>query len=249
MEPDLYAMLADRYDLFPARFSARDPAYVDFFKRLFQERGVRSVLDCGCGTGRDLLMFMSLGTQAEGLDASEAMLAVARRNLRNHGVAVPLHRADFRELRPELHGGFDAVTCLSTSLGHVRNDAEALQALRSMRSALREGGVLVLDQGMTDGQYAARERFHLIEDTPQATRVFVLDYLEGRDVRFTILDVLRDHDRAEVKTWSAVLHMLLRDDQERLLREAGFKDVAFYGGFGREPYDDKSERLIAVAVR
>jgi len=44
--------------------------------------------------------------------------------------------------------------------------------------------------------------------------------------------------------------MLLRDDQERLPRAAGFAQVDFYGGYAFAPYDKgTSRRLIAIAHR
>jgi hypothetical protein len=48
--------------------------------------------------------------------------------------------------------------------------------------------------------------------------------------------------------WSAELSVLLRDDQERLLKASGFHTVDFYGAFDFAPYDKEvSNSLIAVA--
>jgi hypothetical protein len=42
--------------------------------------------------------------------------------------------------------------------------------------------------------------------------------------------------------------MLLKDDQERLLKASGFGAVDFYGTYRFDPYDkEASDRLIAVA--
>ena len=252
MPDDLYAGFAERYDLFPSRFTLHDEDAIGFFRRLFTENGVRTLLDCACGTGRDLLLFYSLGCEVTGSDVSPAMLAKARANLAKHGLSAPLHQADFRNLPDCFAQRFDALACLSTAIGHALDDEAALQAFRSMRGALRDGGILVLEQGISDRQWAERPRFVLVEDTSEVTRLFALDYLDylggtgGRDVRYNVLDVF--HRSHEVKEWSAVLHVLLRDDQERLLRAAGFREVTFYGGYGFEPYDRRaSERLITVA--
>ena len=50
--------------------------------------------------------------------------------------------------------------------------------------------------------------------------------------------------------FSTEMHVLLRDDQERLLIEAGFSSVEFYGDYDFSEYDKGSSlRLIAVAQK
>jgi hypothetical protein len=62
------------------------------------------------------------------------------------------------------------------------------------------------------------------------------------------LDLIHSESANELKVWSAELTVVLRDDQERLMRAAGFDSVNFYGTFGFEAYDKQaSDLLIAVA--
>ena len=65
MSRDLYANMADRYDRFHGEFAKYDPVMVDFYRQLFVEHRVESVLDCACGTGRHLPLFHSLGCEIE----------------------------------------------------------------------------------------------------------------------------------------------------------------------------------------
>ncbi|MBE0418499.1 MAG: class I SAM-dependent methyltransferase, partial [Coriobacteriia bacterium] len=90
-----------------------------FFRSLFEERGVRSVLDVGCGSGKHAIMFASWGLEVAGADPSEAMLAQARENARESGADVTFVSAGFGELGGALAGTFDAVTCLGNALPHV----------------------------------------------------------------------------------------------------------------------------------
>ena len=143
---DLYADFAERYDLFFGSFSEHDPAVVEFFRRLLVEQGVRRVLDCACGTGRDLHLLHSLGLETVGTDLSAAMLEVARRNLASASLHLPLHQLDYRDLPQRFGREFDAVVCLSTSIAHMPDEQNVLLAFRSMRSVLREDGLLVLSQ-------------------------------------------------------------------------------------------------------
>ena len=176
------------------------------------------------------------------------MLAQARKNLISSGIKVPLHQVDYRELPQHFHAPFDAVTCLSSSILHMESDEQVLLAFRSMRAVLRQGGILVLTQGTTDRQWAEKPRFILATDTGDFTRLFVIDY-SSTGARYNIVDVNRGGGSAELQVWSVDYpHILLQDDQHRLLQSAGFAAVTFYGSYRFEPYDkEESQRLIAVA--
>jgi glycine/sarcosine N-methyltransferase len=246
---DPYRDFAERYDAFDAASSANAPNRKAFFRTLFEQRGVRRVLDCACGTGSDLLLFHSLGCAVVGSDLSEAMLAQAREKLEQAGVKIPLVRADFRELPFSSAEPFDAVTCLSTSLPHLLDDAELGRALSSIRAVLRDRGVLILDQGLTDRQLAERPRFIPVVNTNELSRVMVLDYGD-RTVDIHVLDLIHRGAESAFHVDSFTYRILLRDDYGRLLREAGFRDVSFYGGLAFEPYSrTESGRLILVAER
>jgi glycine/sarcosine N-methyltransferase len=143
MVSDLYEGFAERYDLKSSRWDESHPAVVGFFRWLFGENAVRTVLDCACGTGRHLLLFHSLGRQVWGSDVSESMLAQARKNLGRHGVEVPLCQADYRDLPHYFGRRFDAVVCLG-AIGYMPGEGEILRAFGSMKTVLRQGGILVL---------------------------------------------------------------------------------------------------------
>jgi glycine/sarcosine N-methyltransferase len=242
---DPYLSFAARYDAF--RTDA--PGRRAFFERLFVRHHVRRVLDCACGTGDDLLLFRSLGLRVEGSDLSDAMLALAGAKLADTNAEIPLVRADFRDLPEQFADSFDAVVCLSTSLPHLLDEAEILRALASMHDALRENGILVLDQGMTDRQWAERPRFMPAVNTSALCRLMAIDYAEDT---FTVhvIDFADEGLERAFHHDAFVYRRLLRDDYERLLLQSGFREATFYGGFEFETYSKAaSRRLIVVAER
>jgi ubiquinone/menaquinone biosynthesis C-methylase UbiE len=247
---DLYADIATRYDLFHGEFGKHAPAVTEFFRSLFREHQVRSVLDCACGTGQHLPLFHSLQCEVVGSDISDAMLAQARKNLTKYGLEVPLHKVDYRELPRTFDRQFDAVMCLSSSILHMPTEAEVLRAFQSMRGVLRAGGILVLTQGTTDKQWQEKPRFILAVNETGFTRLFVIDYT-GEGARYNILDIHHTDEARDLQVWSVEYdRVYLRDDQERLLRASGFQVVDFYGSYRREPYDKPtSDQLIAVAQK
>lgn len=249
-EEDAYGDFAARYDHFFGEFGQYDPAEVEFFRQVFERHHIQSVLDCACGTGRHLPLFHSLCPDVIGSDLSPAMLAQAKKNLASAGVSVPLVQADYRELPAHFDRPFDAIACLTTSIGHMPNEREALRALESMYSVLREGGALILTQGTTDRQWREKPRFILAADTPEMTRLFVIDY-HDQGACYNVVDVLHERENDRLEVWATdYAHMYLHDDYERLLAAAGFQHIAFYGDYGLTAYDkEASQRLIVVAVK
>ncbi len=245
---DLYADFAERYDLPYASSGGPDPLWMGFFRRLFTEIRVERVLDCACGTGRHLSWLHKLGCEAYGSDVSPSMLEQAEANLAASGLKIPLRQADFRYLPDIYPERFDAVICLA-AIGYMPDEAQFIKAFISMAGVLRTGGVLVMSAIPTDRQWKEKPKFSLAADTQDCTRIFAMDYFV-KSVRYNLLDLVRGPNGTELKTWRAELTVLLRDDQERLFKTVGFRQVDFYGSYDGSPYDKAaSYQMIAVAYK
>ena len=123
-----------------------------------------------------------------------------------------------------------------------------LRAFRSIREALHDSGILVLTQGTTDKQWKEKPRVLLAVNNRDFSRLFVIDYFDW-GARYNVLDIFHSEENNNLKVWSTdYAQILLRDDQERLLKESGFEIIDFYGTYRFDPYDkETSNRLIAVA--
>lgn len=243
--PDLYQDFASRYDLTSDGLDRHDPQMVEFFRSLFDEYKVHTVLDCACGTGRHLLLFHDLNCEVWGSDASDAMLEQARQNLARFDRDVPLLKADYRHLPQHFSREFDAVVCLG-SIGYMSNEEDSLKAFRSMHAVLRKDGILILTTIVTDKQWNEKPRFKLVVNTSELSRVFAMDYSE-RTVVYHVLDIFHSHDVNDIKVWSTELTALLSDEQEHLLKRAGFREVAFYSDYDFSPYEkENSEHLLTI---
>ena len=93
-----------------------------------------SILDLGCGPGRDLQFFRSLGHDVTGLDGSKKFVAMARA----YSECEVLHQDFLAMDLPE--GRFDGVFA-NASLFHVPS-RELPRALAELRVALKPRGVL-----------------------------------------------------------------------------------------------------------
>jgi len=96
--------------------------------------GPYSILDFGCGPGRDLMYFTALGHKAVGLDGSGKLVALARM----HSGCEVLHQ-DFLNLDLPLNE-FDGVFA-NASLFHVPRQ-ELSRILSELWQTLKPGGIL-----------------------------------------------------------------------------------------------------------
>ncbi len=241
---DLYEKFAYDYDEFgPIESYLGDEK--TFFQTLFSEHGVKTVLDCACGTGQHLYMLAQCGFAVWGSDYSPSMLEVARRNLRARGCDVPLRRCDFRYLEQAFDIRFDAVVCLTNSLPHLHSDEDLLAALSSMKNRLNKSGLLVLTQGTTHYTLTLPS-IEVVVNRPDFSRVFIKEH-DGYFQTIHVLDLFHSAKRLESNQYDITYRILLDKDYRRLLSLAGFTDIRFYGDYGRSPYDQTSRRLIVVA--
>lgn len=124
------AELPDRltYPLSPERV-----ALATTFAALCHERGLRSVLEVGCGAGRDGLLLSSAGLRYTGVDLSP----VGVRLCLDQGLAA--HEASAVQL-PFADDSFDAAWTMST-LMHLPGD-DIVRAVAELARVVRPGGVL-----------------------------------------------------------------------------------------------------------
>lgn len=242
---DPYEKFAEHYDLF-GDIANVDQAEEAFYRKLFSQHDVRSVLDCACGTGKHCYLFTKMGYAVHGSDISEAMLAQARENFQKLRVDIPVTRCDFRELEKHFTDTFDAVVCLSTSLPHLHTDKELVRALTSMKRVLNRGGVVVVDQGTTHSSIKPDRRFELIINNRDVSRIFVKD-VKNNMLTIHIIDIYHNDLANCLEHYAVTYRILLDDDYRRLLKTSGYRHVRVLGGHDMSSYEPgHSQRLIAV---
>lgn len=108
---------------------------------LIRERNpdATSLLDVACGTGKHVDMLREAFPDVAGVDLDDGLLAIATERLSD----VRFTRGDMRTF--DLGRTFDAVTCLFSSVGYLRDDEELAAAIGRMAAHLSPGGVLVVD--------------------------------------------------------------------------------------------------------
>jgi len=118
-----------------------------FILDVIEARGWRGgpVLDLGCGTGNSTFPLHARGFEVTGLDASEAMLAVARAKLPPADFVL----ADFSSF--ELNKTFGLVYSVFDALNNLLSEEVFLSMARSVYRHLAPGGMFVFDVNTTVG--------------------------------------------------------------------------------------------------
>jgi SAM-dependent methyltransferase len=165
-----YELWARGYDAAPNPVVAIDGRHS--VRLLAPSRG-ETILDAGCGTGRNLGPIIGAGASAVGIDFSPGMLGVAHQR---YG-AVPMVAADLQRPLPFRDATFDAVLCAL-----VGEHLEALSStLTELRRVTKTPGRLVFSVYHPEMAAAGIEANFELEGTEYrlgAIRYAVDDYLE-----------------------------------------------------------------------
>jgi len=130
------------------RYASKYDAFVEPFISVIRQIGIKSfpvkagmkVLDVGCGTGTNLVLYHRAGCLVHGIDLSPSMLEVARDRLGKH---ADLRVGDASEM-PYRDNSFDLVTSMLTL--HEMPYMIRPQVMKEMiRVMSREGRILLTD--------------------------------------------------------------------------------------------------------
>ncbi|MBI4495137.1 MAG: class I SAM-dependent methyltransferase [Chloroflexi bacterium] len=250
---DLFAPIAPFYDWEHAGFQDDIPLY-----RAFARRCGGPVLELACGTGRVLLP-LAEEVEIEGLDASAAMLAIARAKLRAAGLKperARVHQADL--LSFQLGRRFGMAFIALDSFGLLLRRRDQVAALRRAREHLAEGGLLLVDvsNGNLRGGGPSSEFSHqLSAPFPPSGHLLAkfiaseTDVAEQLDTLTYFYDETLESGTVKRVVATLALRYFGRFELELLLEQGGFTVEELYGSYDLQPFGPTSERLIAVARR
>lgn len=134
-----YSSLAKYYDqVYQWKDYRREAAKI---RKLIREHKVskgNDLLDVGCGTGKHVQCLCG-NFRCVGVDASERMLEVARKN----APGVEYIRSGMTDLK--LGRQFDVVLCLFSSIGYLTTRNELRKAIDNFSAHMKTGAVLIVE--------------------------------------------------------------------------------------------------------
>jgi ubiquinone/menaquinone biosynthesis C-methylase UbiE len=228
---------------------------VPFYLELAKEAAAagHSVLELACGTGRVTLPIAEAGVRVTGIDASPAMLEVARQKSGDAGNPAWVE-ADMTSF--ELDQRFGLVIIPFRSFLHLLTAENQKGCLRNVHRHLLPGGRLALN-------FFNPDLVMMAQRLPDKTRTRRLVEQRGDGARrearpHSSAGQTVDHDQAEDRLSDANavisrvyrnmrLRYVFRHEMEHLLTLCGFKIEALYGWFDRRPLADDSTEMVWIA--
>jgi len=108
--------------------------------KLFKKKGVKNVLDLGCGSGRHLVYLTKQGFEVYGVDISPAGIKIAKYWLRNENLKANLKISDIYKKLPYKNNFFDAI--ISTNTLHHAKIKKIRKLIKEIERILRPGGLI-----------------------------------------------------------------------------------------------------------
>jgi ubiquinone/menaquinone biosynthesis C-methylase UbiE len=243
---EFYKNFADQYDTLVS-FENRVKREAKFYDSIFKKYGVKTVLDCACGTGHHVMMFKQLGYEVQGSDLSPAMVNKAQTNLKQLNLNAKIKVADFKELSKHFDDKFDSVICVGNSLPHLLSDEELISAFSEMNAILKENGILILEQRNYDKLIKNKKRIFPVSIKEEEAFIYVLDFFPT-EIVFNIVYINLMTKAFQI--YNTTYNILKMGKLKEILNSTGLKIVNQYGDYDFNEFNiETSDRPIIVCKK
>jgi len=239
-----YVSLAGFYDRVMPEEDYR--LWADCCDDLFRPRGIGTVLDLACGTGRVSWLLAERGYEVIGVDLSCDMLAIAAARETEQAVRFrPLFlNQALQEL--DLYGTVQAAICSMDGLNYLP-EQELKEALRRIRLFLEPGGILLFDLN-TPGKFKKMDGEVYTEETDDAFCVWRAELEEdGKSCVFGMDIFLREGKHWRREKEEHVEYVYSEEKICGMLEEAGFPRPKVFCGLPLRPAAGTEDRLFFLS--
>jgi len=241
-----YEQISKYYDyIFPV-----GERQLDFIKNAAGEPPKR-ILDVACGSGGYSVELAKSGYMAAATDVDSSMVELARYKAKGAGMKVDALVCDMRKLGQCFSNKFDCIFCIGNSIVHLGSPDDILNTLKQMHRLLDDGGTLVLQIINYDRiiKYGLSQLPPIINNSAGLEFIREYEYLNENRINFnTVLTVKEGGEKKRFEN-SIPLLPLKSPDLYRMLEQAGYRNIRFYGDFDYAPYNVDSYMLAAHCDR
>ncbi len=220
------------------------------FSRYLKEKP-ELVLDLGCGTGSMTLELADRGYDMTGLDISPDMLTQAYSRVANEGkFGILFLEGDMCDF--ELYGTVGAVVCCLDGINHLQSEDDVLRCFKTVHNYTDPDGLFIFDVNTphkfknvyADNDYVLEDKGavcvwqnRLSEDAMQC------------DFHLSVFERCRD-GRYKRTNGVQTEYCYTEETLKKLLCEAGFEVLGFFGGVNFEELQSDTQRWhIAARVK
>ncbi len=223
--------------------------WTEYLASLLQKSGVRTVLDCACGTGKITIGLAKRGFSVIGCDCSEDMLMEARANALHAGMKMlPFVCCDMTEVRA--HRPVDALISTCDGVNYLCEPKRVDAFFQNANACLKPGGLLLFDVSSAYklSEMIGERTFTEIEDDYAYIWENEFD-ANNRILEMNLTFFVREGSLyrrfSEVHRQRAHTETELTDS----LLQSGFTVLGVFDSFSRNPVRCDSERIQFIAKK
>ncbi len=212
------------------------------------------VLEVACGTGRILLILLSAGIKATGIDSSQHMLEVLKRKANERNLDPDVILSDMRDFH--LGRKFKLIILPYSSILLLPND-DKKKAIRNTVSHLAEGGKLILHMHspvkeylrMTGGPHMVDYEECTANDGRKYNIGWYFQYFPKTDSGRYRIDLQFPDEPGNSHEYSMEQFFIGYDDLEKILAGHGLKNIKRYCGFDYSKSKEDCPEVVWIAER
>lgn len=169
------------------------------------------ILDVGCGSGRDLIAFKSLGYDVIGIDASTKLVEIAKKNFK-----ADVFIKEFNDI--EWKQEFDGVWCMA-SLLHLQKE-ELISILNKLSISMKEGASFYASFKNGNGEsFDDKDRFFSYYNKQELEKILIESKLFKDIIIEYAVDKLGRTDTQWLDIYAKKDKIKLKNDEIKKIKE------------------------------
>lgn len=227
--------------LYKDRDFAEAKIFIDHLIDVLNPHPDSKILDAGCGRGRHAVYLSKLNYNVTGIDLSKNNINYASQ-FKNDKLHFFVH--DLRKVFKKNY--FDYVFCFFTSLGYFDNIDDNIKVIKTVKNALKENGIFVLD--FLNSQKIIKS-FNQQIDKSSNKQIDGITF----NIQKTISDgfikkLIHFEDNGKKYKFQEKVRLLNLNYFSNAFSKYNFRVEKIFGNYHLEKYEpETSERLIIVA--
>ena len=252
-EKNIYSWSAKYYDLLMNKQAIE--CDINFYKSFINKN--TSILDIGCGTGREALRLFEFCREIVCIDISESMLKIFKSRLKSVKTNnITIIKADM--LNFKLNQEFDLIILPFRVFQALTSNGQRTKFLKNVKKYMSKNSVLIIQMFEPNDQYLANYKnlnrldteFHDTKNNVLLRRYSIgVSHQQKRQViksRYKF-QIIKNSSIIEEIEEPLELGYLYKTQADKLFAESGFVTKTIYNDFGFNEYNpDVTKELIYV---
>jgi SAM-dependent methyltransferase len=220
-----------------------------FFRQIFTENNVKSVLDCASASGRHSQLFAKWGLTSIGTDVDPDVVTYAKDLANSSGSSAEFREAKLGKLNQVIHEKFDAITILGNGLAFLPSYSQLELALKDAYAVLNSSGILITQLINFDAVFETKFMPLRYHSSPGQNTLFVRYYerIDETRSKLNIIVLQSKETKWTQRSFSFPILIIHANQVKKALINSEFKNPKHYGSYNLNPFSEKSSTLLTIA--